>query len=254
MQSKRFYLTLQTKILTFAELYKISTLSRNDCFTDMDTTTNDSIDLIKKYFPTLTEAQTEAFGALGDLYREWNAKINVISRADTDNLYCRHILHSLAIAAFLGDLQPGTTFMDLGTGGGFPGIPLAVLYPQCRFHMIDRIGKKIKVAADIAPRIGLENVSFQHGDSGECHDRFDYVVSRAVMPLDALWKACGRNIDGGSPRRNRYAPGLVCLKGGDLEDEIAALRRPVADVPVTDFFSEPFFDTKVIVYVPYKAK
>lgn len=216
----------------------------------METRACDSIELITKYFPDLTPGQTDAFGRLGDLYREWNAKINVISRSDTDNLYCRHVLHSLAIAAFLGDLQPGTAFIDLGTGGGFPGIPLAVFYPQCRFHLIDRIGKKIRVAADIAARIGLGNVSFQHGDSGECHDRFDYVVSRAVMPLDALWKASCRNIDGKSPRHNRYAPGLVCLKGGDLGAELASLRRPVVDVPVSDFFGEEFFATKDIVYVP----
>ena len=146
MQSKRFYLTRQTKILIFAGLYKISTFILQDCFTDMDTMTNDNIDLIKKYFPVLDPGQTDAFAQLGDLYREWNAKINVISRADTDNLYCRHVLHSLAIAAFLGELLPGTTFMDLGTGGGFPGIPLAIFYPECRFHLIDRIGKKIKVS------------------------------------------------------------------------------------------------------------
>lgn len=254
MQSKRFYLTRQTKILIFAGLYKISTFILQDCFTDMDTMTNDNIDLIKKYFPALTPGQTDAFAQLGDLYREWNAKINVISRADTDNLYCRHVLHSLAIAAFLGELLPGTTFMDLGTGGGFPGIPLAIFYPECRFHLIDRIGKKIKVASDIASRIGLNNISFQHGDSGECHEKFDYVVSRAVMPLDALWKACSRNIDVASPRKNRYTPGLVCLKGGDLDAEIAALRRPAMEVPVTDFFSESFFETKDIVYVPSKTK
>lgn len=235
-------------------MYKISTFSRHDCFNDMDTTTYDSIELIQKYFPSLTGSQTEAFARLGDLYRDWNAKINVISRADTDNLYCRHVLHSLSIAAFLGPLSDGTTFMDLGTGGGFPGIPLAIFYPDCRFHLIDRIGKKIKVAADIAEQVGLTNVTFQHGDSGECHGRFDYVVSRAVMSLDALWKACSRNIDGTSPRRNRYAPGLVCLKGGNLDEEIAALKRPVVEVPVTDFFNESFFETKDIVYVPFNVK
>ena len=211
----------------------------------------DSVDLVTRYFDSLEPQAREAFAALGDLYRDWNAKINVISRADTDNIYCRHVLHSLALAAFFGPLADGTSLMDLGCGGGFPGIPLAIMYPQCRFHLIDRIGKKIKVAQSIAEAVGLTNVTFQHGDSGECHARFDYVVSRAVMPLDGLVKACSRNIDTASPRPNRYAPGLVCLKGGDLTEEIAAVRRPVVEIPVTDFFSEPFFDTKKVVYVPF---
>lgn len=211
----------------------------------------DSVDLVTRYFDSLEPQAREAFAALGDLYRDWNAKINVISRADTDNIYCRHVLHSLALAAFFGPLADGTSLMDLGCGGGFPGIPLAIMYPQCRFHLIDRIGKKIKVAQSIAEAVGLTNVTFQHGDSGECHERFDYVVSRAVMPLDGLVKACSRNIDTASPRPNRYAPGLVCLKGGDLTEETAAVRRPVVEIPVTDFFSEPFFDTKKVVYVPF---
>ncbi len=217
----------------------------------MDISTPDTVDLIKKYFPALSAEQLEAFGRLGDLYREWNAKINVVSRADTDNLYCRHVLHSLALAAFFGDLADGTSLMDLGCGGGFPGIPLAIFYPGCRFHLIDRIGKKIRVASEVAQAVGLKNVTFQHGDSGECHERFDYVVSRAVMPLDGLVKACSRNIVTAPAHANRYAPGLACLKGGDLEEEIAAVRRPVVEIPVTDFFSEPFFATKEIVYVPF---
>lgn len=212
-------------------------------------TLHDSVDIIKRYFPALTDSQMEAYSRLEALYTDWNSKINVISRADTGNLYTRHVLHSLAIAAFLGDLREGTCIMDLGTGGGFPGIPLAIFYPQCKFHLIDRIGKKIKVAADIAAQVGLDNVSFRHGDSGECHDKFSYVVSRAVMPLDALVKACTKNIDR-STAPGKYAPGLVCLKGGDLTEEIAATKRAVVDVPVTDFFSEPFFDTKEIIYVP----
>ena len=211
------------------------------------------MELIQKYFPDLNERQQEQFGIMLQLYPEWNEKINVISRKDIENLEERHILHSLAIARFI-NFKPGSAVLDFGTGGGFPGIPLAVMFPETQFLLVDRTGKKLKVAQAVAEACGLTNVRFQHGDVAEVKEKFDFVVSRAVMPLDALWKACGRNIDGGSPRRNRYAPGLVCLKGGDLEDEIAALRRPVADVPVTDFFSEPFFDTKVIVYVPYKAK
>ncbi len=210
-------------------------------------TQHDTVDIITRYFPDLTSEQIEAFSRLETLYSDWNAKINVISRTDTGNLYTRHVLHSLAIAKFLGNLPEGVTMMDLGTGGGFPGIPLAILYPQCKFHLIDRIGKKIRVANDIADQIGLTNVTFQHGDSGECHTTFDYVVSRAVMPLDALVKACSRNI-----RHDKLStpPGLICLKGGDLAEEIKATKKHVVDVPVSDYFTEEFFDTKHIIYVP----
>lgn len=208
-------------------------------------------DLVTKYFPALDARQVEAYSRLEALYTDWNSKINVISRADTGNLYCRHVLHSLAIAKFLGELAPGTSIMDLGTGGGFPGIPLAIFYPQCRFHLIDRIGKKIRVATEIAAAVGLENVTFRHGDSGECRERYDYVVSRAVMPLDGLLKACSKNIDASNRLRNNMAPGLVCLKGGDLAAEFAAVNRPVVEVPVSDYFSEPFFETKEVVYVPF---
>lgn len=211
----------------------------------------DSVDLIKKYFPNLTEQQADIFGRLGDLYRDWNTKINVISRTDTDNLYCRHILHSLALASFFDELADGTRMMDLGTGGGFPGIPLAILYPNCQFHLIDRIGKKIRVATEIAQAVGLTNVTFQHGDSGECREKYDYVISRAVMPLEGLVKAASKNIAATTSPANRYAPGIVCLKGGDLAEEIAAIRRPVVEIPITDFFNESFFETKEIVYVPF---
>ncbi|MCM1066884.1 MAG: 16S rRNA (guanine(527)-N(7))-methyltransferase RsmG [Muribaculaceae bacterium] len=220
----------------------------------METGTTDSVELISEYFPELSESQLVAFGKLEALYLDWNSKINVISRADTGGLYCRHVLHSLAIAKFLGPLTDGTRIMDLGTGGGFPGIPLAIFYPQCSFHLVDRIGKKIRVASAVAEAVGLRNVSFRHGDSGECHDKFGYVVSRAVMPLDGLVKACSRNIDVNSHASNRHAPGLVCLKGGDLADEIAAVRRPVLDIPVSDYFSEPFFATKEVVYVPFRKQ
>ena len=210
------------------------------------------MDEILKYFPNLSEAQHLAFAKLGELYADWNAKINVISRADIDNIYVRHILHSLAIGAFFGELTPGTRILDLGTGGGFPGIPLAILYPEVHFHLIDRIGKKIRVATEVAAAVGLNNVTFQHGDSGECREKFDYVVSRAVMPLDGLVKACNHAINRRPSLQNRYAPGIVCLKGGDLEKEIEAADRPVVEIPITDFFNEPFFDTKEIVYVPFK--
>lgn len=207
------------------------------------------ISVLTKYFNGLTERQRSQYEMLGLLYPEWNEKINVISRKDIDNLYPNHILHSLAIAAFLGELQEGTRFVDLGTGGGFPGIPLAIYYPECQFHLIDRIGKKIKVAQSVAEAVGLSNVTFQHGDMGECHEKYDYVVSRAVMPLPDLVRITRGNVAGKSV--NKYANGLVCLKGGDLDEEMQATKLLVMDYPLTDFFNEPFFATKSLVYVPY---
>ena len=204
------------------------------------------MDEILKYFPHLTDHQREQFAAIGSLYKEWNEKINVISRKDIDNLYIHHILHSLAIAKFITPIE-GTTLMDMGTGGGFPGIPLAIMWPDCQFHLIDRIGKKIKVAQSIAEKIGLANVTFQHGDIGECHQKFDFVVSRAVMRLEELVKLVRRNI---LPKgRNAFPNGLLCLKGGDLTAETAATGRPVVEVPVSDWFSEEYFATKSLIYV-----
>lgn len=194
------------------------------------------------------DRQMEQFRALGDLYADWNEKINVISRKDINNLYVHHVLHSLTIARFLGPLVPGTAILDMGTGGGFPGIPLAIAYPQCRFHLVDRIGKKLRVAEAVSRAVGLDNVTFQHGDIGECRQKYDYVVSRAVMTLDALVPLIVKNISPVS--RNKYANGLICLKGGDLADEIKATRRPVADYPVGEFFDEPYFSTKSLIYVP----
>lgn len=205
---------------------------------------------ITKYFDNLTARQHAQFERLGELYSHWNAAINVISRKDIDNLYVHHILHSLAIAEFLGPLDEDTTFMDLGTGGGFPGIPLAIIYDNCSFHLIDRIGKKLKVASEIANAIGLTNVTFQHGDSGECHERFNYVVSRAVMPLNELVRLCQKNIDRGKST-NTYPNGLVVLKGGDMDSESKGIRQPIIEYGVNEFFSEEFFETKKIIYVPF---
>lgn len=201
---------------------------------------------ILKYFPYLTENQVEQFTKIGQLYPEWNNKINVISRKDIGNLYVHHILHSISIAKFITPID-GTSFLDLGTGGGFPGIPLAILWPNCKFHLIDRIGKKIKVASEIANEIGLKNVTFQHGDSGECHQKFDYVVSRAVMPLDKLVALIRKNI---LPKdKNAFPNGLLCLKGGDLSDEMDGVKYPIIEVPLSDYFSDPFFETKKLIYV-----
>lgn len=211
---------------------------------------NESVDILIKYFPELTELQIDQFKSLGVLYPEWNEKVNVISRKDIDNLYVNHVLHSLSIVKFLKSLKSGTTILDLGTGGGFPGIPLAIIWPQCRFHLIDRIGKKINVAKDIATRIGLENVTFQHGDIGECHEKFDFIVSRAVMSLDMLLKLTRHNI---SPKsKNTYSNGLICLKGGDLSNEFSSVNSDIFDEPLSVYFTEPYFKEKSLIYVPYR--
>jgi len=202
--------------------------------------------IIIKYFPHLSEHQIEQLKQLGPLYTEWNSKINVISRKDIDNLYERHILHSLSIGKFITPI-PGTKFLDLGTGGGFPGIPLAILWPECKFHLIDRIGKKINVARAIAEVIGLENVTFQHGDIGECHDKFDYIVSRAVMTLDKLLPLIRKNIS--ATDKNRLPNGVLCLKGGDLTQEIKDCRKPVLDIPLSDYFNNDFFESKHLIYI-----
>ena len=212
------------------------------------------METLLKYFTSLSDRQRDQFAALAGLYADWNATVTVISRRDFDNLYLMHVIHSIAIARFLGPLADGTAFLDMGTGGGFPGIPLAIAYPGCRFHLIDRIGKKINVARSVAEAIELTNVTFQHGDIGECHDRYEYVVSRAVMPLDGLVKLIVKNITRQPHKNNLYSPGLVCLKGGDLEEESRGVRFPVLEYPVNEFFNEDFFDTKKIVYVPIDFK
>ena len=203
------------------------------------------IETITQYF-SVTPEQKQQFEALGKLYPEWNEKINVISRKDIDNLYVNHILHSLAIAHFMQPL-PGTSFLDMGTGGGFPGIPLAIMWPQCNFHLIDRIGKKIRVAQSIAEEIGLNNVTFQHGDIGECRKKFDFVVSRAVMRLDEMLPLVRKNITPGG--QNGYPNGIIVLKGGNLESELHGIKLPHLEESIETYFHEPFFETKKLVYV-----
>ena len=206
--------------------------------------------VIFKYFPDLTDAQRHQIEELGPLYEDWNSKINVVSRKDIDNLYVNHVLHSLTIAKFFGDLPQGITILDMGTGGGFPGIPLAILYPQCHFHLIDRIAKKIKVANAIAESIGLKNVTFQHGDIGECRTRFNYVVSRAVMPLNQLVPLIRKNIEKMRPdSMQRWHNGLICLKGGDLAPEMAGINLPIFEELVYNYIPETHFQEKEIVYV-----
>ena len=204
------------------------------------------IEIIEKYFPTLGERQKEQYAALGTLYPEWNAKINVISRKDIDNLYEHHILHSLGIAKALR-FTDGTTLVDVGTGGGFPGIPLAIMFPNCQFHLIDRIGKKVRVATEIANAIGLDNVTFRHAGIEEEKQKFVFAISRALMPLPDLVKLVRKNIS--TQQRNAMANGLMCLKGGNLEAEIAPLRKRLLDFDLKDFFEEEFFETKKVLYV-----
>ena len=205
------------------------------------------MEYILKYFPELTEAQREQFSQLETLYPEWNARINVISRKDIDNLEVNHILHSLGLVKFV-KFTPGTRVMDLGTGGGFPAIPLAVYYPEVKFHLVDRIGKKLKVAQDIAVRIGLTNVTIQHGDVKEVKGKFDFVVSRAVMPLGDMVPLVKRFI--ASDDHNAVPNGLLCLKGGDLSGEVQQFKNQVLIDDLSSYFKEEFFKTKKILYLP----
>ncbi len=204
------------------------------------------IEVIKKYFSGLTDEQISQFEQLGVLYPEWNEKINVISRKDIENLYVNHILHSLGIAKFT-DFKDGSKVLDMGTGGGFPGIPLAIMFPNVHFHLVDRIGKKIKVAQDIAERIGLKNVTTQHGDVKEVKGTFDFVVSRAVMELDDLVQVVRRSVS--RTCINALPNGLICLKGGDLQAEVKKYKKMAMLADLKDYFKEEFYDTKKVVYV-----
>ncbi len=205
-----------------------------------------TIDIILKYFPELTPKQKEQFEALYDLYTDWNSKINVISRKDITNLYEHHVLHSLGIAKVI-HFKPGTEIMDLGTGGGFPGIPLAILFPDTTFHLVDSIGKKVRVATEIAKAIGLTNVTSRHCRAEEEKRQFDFVVSRAVMPLTDLLKIIRKNIK--TEQQNALPNGLICLKGGELENEILPVKHKTFIHDLKDEFEEPFFETKKVVYV-----
>ncbi|MBD9353599.1 16S rRNA (guanine(527)-N(7))-methyltransferase RsmG [Phocaeicola plebeius] len=204
------------------------------------------MDIILKYFPNLSEVQQQQFAALYDLYTDWNSKINVISRKDITNLYEHHVLHSLGIAKVM-QFRPETTVMDLGTGGGFPGIPLAILFPETHFHLVDSIGKKVKVATEIANAIGLKNVTTRHCRAEEEKQLFDFVVSRAVMPLADLLKIIRKNIK--KEQHNALPNGLICLKGGELEREVMPVKHQTLMYDLKDYFEEEFFETKKVVYV-----
>lgn len=204
------------------------------------------MDIILKYFPNLSDRQKLQFAALGELYTDWNSKINVISRKDIGNLYEHHILHSLGIAQIIR-FTPGSRIMDLGTGGGFPGIPLAILFPEVQFHLVDSIGKKIRVATEVAQSIGLTNTTFSHMRAEEVKDSYDFVVSRAVMPLADLMKIIRKNIV--AHQQNALPNGLICLKGGELENETMPFRHKTTIWDLSDYFEEEFFQTKKVVYV-----
>ena len=207
---------------------------------------NCQLGVLKSYFPTLTDAQKRQIDALFDLYSDWNSKINVISRKDIENLYLHHVLHSLGILKML-KFREGSTIMDIGTGGGFPGIPLAILLPEVQFHLVDSIGKKIKVGQAVAEAIGLKNVTFRHCRAEEEKDKFDFVVSRAVMPLGDLIKIIRKNIS--QEQHNALPNGLICLKGGELGQETMPVKHKTVIYDLKEEFDEDFFETKKVVYV-----
>ena len=202
--------------------------------------------IIQKYFTNLTGLQVEQFAQLEALYNDWNAKINVISRKDIQNLYEHHVLHSLGIAKVV-NLRDETTVMDLGTGGGFPGIPLAILFPHVQFHLVDSVGKKVKVANEVATAIGLKNVKFSHARAEEIKEQYDFVVTRAVMPMVDLVKVARKNIK--KEQHNAVPNGIIALKGGELNGEIASMKNIATVWELSDFFDEEYFKTKKVVHV-----
>ncbi|UFH55379.1 16S rRNA (guanine(527)-N(7))-methyltransferase RsmG [Spirosoma sp. KNUC1025] len=207
------------------------------------------INLLTKYFPRLTAEQKERFAALDGLYRDWNAKINVISRQDIDSLYEKHVLHSLSIGKIV-QFKPGTEILDVGTGGGFPGIPLAILFPMADFHLVDSIGKKIKVVQEVSDALGLKNVKAEQIRVEQLNTTYDFVVSRAVTRLKPFlgWVRYKIHKAGNNDRPN----GVLYLKGGDLTEELAEVTERYRIYELSDYFEEPFFETKKVIYVPKK--
>lgn len=205
------------------------------------------MELIEKYFTKLSERQRHQLAALEGLYREWNEKINVISRKDIDNLYLHHVLHSMAIGRFV-NFRPSTEVLDFGTGGGFPGIPLAILFPECQFTLIDGTGKKIRVAQEVCQAIGLSNCKPEHRRGEEERGHYEFVVSRAVMPLPDLVKIVRKNIS--RTQRNAIPNGIICLKGGDVQSEIQPFRKIAEVSEVSQWFDEEWFKEKHCIYVP----
>lgn len=207
------------------------------------------MEIIKKYFPGLNSVQTGQFAALGELYREWNTKINVISRKDIDHLYERHVLHSLGIAKVIR-FKPGTRIMDVGTGGGFPGIPLAILFPETEFLLIDSIAKKIKVVEGVALGTGLKNVKARQGRAEEVGEKFDFIISRAVTAFPKFVSLVGSGIS--TIYRNEIPNGILYLKGGDFADELMPFEDRIKLFELSSFFSEEFFETKKVIHLSFK--
>ena len=205
------------------------------------------MDIIQKYFPKLTKLQVEQFAQLEALYNAWNAKINVISRKDIDHVYEHHVLHSLAIAKII-NFRPGTSILDFGTGGGFPGVPLSILFPDCKFKLIDGTGKKIRVAQEVCDTIGLKNCSPTHLRGEDEKDKYDFIVSRAVMPLPDLVKLMRKNIS--KTQQNSLPNGVICLKGGNLQNELQPFHKIVETTDISQFFSEEWFKEKYVIYLP----
>ena len=203
-------------------------------------------EIIFQYFKDINDEQRAQFRALGPLYQEWNAKINVISRKDIDNLYMHHVLHSLGIAKVV-KFRQGSNILDIGTGGGFPGIPLAILFPNCKFKLIDSIGKKTRVAAAVANAIGLKNVVVEHRNVIEEKNKYDFVVSRAVMNVSDLVKLIRKNVS--KEQRNALPNGLICLKGGDMTEEVAPFKNHSEIWDLKSYFDDEFFDTKKVMYI-----
>lgn len=203
--------------------------------------------LIVQYFPTLTEKQKKQIEQLGPLYKEWNEKINVVSRKDIENIYTNHVLHSLGIAKVM-EFKPGTEVLDVGTGGGFPGIPLAILFPEARFHLVDSIGKKITVVKEVATALGLKNVRADQIRAEEVKGKYDFVVSRAVTRMKEFYGWVNNKTRDDS--KNVLDNGILYLKGGELDEEMSELKMPYSIYNLSDYFAEEFFETKRVAYVP----
>ena len=204
-------------------------------------------DIIQKYFPNISEQQRQQFDAIDALYRDWNAKINVISRKDTDQLYEHHVLHSLAIAKII-NFRSGSRILDFGPGGGFPGVPLAILFPECQFKLIDGTGKKIRVAQEVCNAIGLKNCTPTHLRGEDEKDKYDFIVSRAVMPLPDLVKLMRKNIS--KTQQNALPNGVICLKGGNLQAELQPFHKIIETTEISQFFDEVWFKEKYVIYLP----
>lgn len=206
------------------------------------------MDIINKYFPKLTEKQKQQFGELQELYAFWNSQINVISRQDIENLYEKHVLHSLGIAKVI-NFKYGTEILDVGTGGGFPGIPLAIMFPECNFHLVDSIGKKIKVVTEVASALGLDNVRAEHQKAQNVDGDYDFIVSRAVTRMKPFYEWIKNKVS--KNQYNDLKNGILYLKGGDLDEEMKELGKKYKTYELSDYFIEEFFQTKKVIYVPF---